>query len=589
MPGGDRADVVIDDIFKASAYGDLDKLKEFIERTPSAVNQTDAQGYRPLQWACLNNRVAAATYLLSRGASADAADHTGQTALHWTAVRASVGTLEVLLRHIADIGLPAGGLDPTSALGDGAGDGAALDVPAHSIAAVRRLLELGDARGYTVMHVASQYGHANVVYHLAMRWNADIDGLDLDDRTPLHWAAYKGFVDATKLLLFLNASPNQKDKEGCTPLHWASIRGNIEAVNTLLQGGAKDSIYAQDVTGSTPQQLAAEKGHRHVAGTLASFRKSEERSKRVSSSWSAWNRIVTAMQTLQMAPVIWMLIIGLVYFFLTSVVNSALFLYHPLGLFGAIASWIVVGSSSIGLIFLYRTTTADPGFVRVADVYANSPHMREKGSSGMRARTGGSATVNHPALWSGEWERICVTCKLVRPLRAKHCKVTGRCVEHFDHFCPWVGNVIGRKNRRDFIIFLTLETIALVTSCGLALLRLASVVPAPGHPSGGGAFSLARLPQASSLVIFLVADFIVLLSVATLCIVQISQVCRNVTTNELANSHRYRYLRGPDGLFHNPFDLGWYRNVWDFMVETYEEQPQPLTSIVSSTMPKRVA
>ena len=27
MPGGDRADVVIDDIFKASAYGDLDKLK----------------------------------------------------------------------------------------------------------------------------------------------------------------------------------------------------------------------------------------------------------------------------------------------------------------------------------------------------------------------------------------------------------------------------------------------------------------------------------------------------------------------------------------------------------------------------------
>ena len=209
--------------------------REFIERTPSAVNQTDAQGYRPLQWACLNNRVAAATYLLSRGASADAADHTGQTALHWTAVRASVGTLEVLLRHIADIGLPAGGLDPTSALGDGAGDGAALDVPAHSMAAVRRLLELGDARGYTVMHVASQYGHANVVYHLAMRWNADIDGLDLDDRTPLHWAAYKGFVDATKLLLFLNASPNQKDKEGCTPLHWASIRGNIEAVNTLLQ------------------------------------------------------------------------------------------------------------------------------------------------------------------------------------------------------------------------------------------------------------------------------------------------------------------------------------------------------------------
>ena len=203
-----------------------------MERTPSAVNQPDAQGYRPLQWACLNNRIAAVTYLLSRGASADAADHTGQTALHWTAVRASVGALEVVLRHVADIGQVAGGADPTT---DSAGAGAVADVSPQSMAAVRRLIELGDARGYTAMHVAAQYGHANVIYHLAMRWNLDIDGLDLDDRTPLHWAAYKGFVDATKLLLFLNASPNQKDKEGCTPLHWAGIRGNLEAVNTLLQ------------------------------------------------------------------------------------------------------------------------------------------------------------------------------------------------------------------------------------------------------------------------------------------------------------------------------------------------------------------
>lgn len=35
------------------------------------------------------------------------------------------------------------------------------------------------------------------------------------------------------------------------------------------------------------------------------------------------------------------------------------------------------------------------------------------------------------------------------------------------------------------------------------------------------------------------------------------QVARNVTTNELANWHRYKYLQGPDGRgYANPFSRG---------------------------------
>ena len=44
---------------------------------------------------------------------------------------------------------------------------------------------------------------------------------------------------------------------------------------------------------------------------------------------------------------------------------------------------------------------------------------------------------------------------------------------------------------------------------------------------------------------------------------QAMQVARNVTTNELANWPRYAYLRGPDGTFHNPFDLGCVANCND--------------------------
>lgn len=74
-----------------------------------------------------------------------------------------------------------------------------------------------------------------MLYHLALRWNVDLCEKDNDDRTPLHWAAYKGFTDSVRLLLVLNASDSTIDKEGCTPLHWAAIRGNTEAANVLLQ------------------------------------------------------------------------------------------------------------------------------------------------------------------------------------------------------------------------------------------------------------------------------------------------------------------------------------------------------------------
>ena len=49
------------------------------------------------------------------------------------------------------------------------------------------------------------------------------------------------------------------------------------------------------------------------------------------------------------------------------------------------------------------------------------------------------AQLDSPALWAGAWNQLCVTCRIVRPLRAKHCAVSDRCVHLFDHYCPWVG------------------------------------------------------------------------------------------------------------------------------------------------------
>ncbi len=172
------------------------------------------------------------------------ADGTGQTALHWTAVRGSLLAAEALLGNGAD-------------------------------------LRLRDGRGYTACHVAAQYGQTAFIYMVALRWHADVDRCstqhlacpsgsallpfnisplifmirytswkallweddrgffvsspDVDGRTPLHWASYKGYANTLRLLIVLEASLTLGDREGCTPLHWSAIRGNSEACTVLLQ------------------------------------------------------------------------------------------------------------------------------------------------------------------------------------------------------------------------------------------------------------------------------------------------------------------------------------------------------------------
>lgn len=56
-------DVVVD-VYSASAYGDLEKLRWFVEKEGHSVSKPDANGYYPLQWAALNNYTDIAYYII---------------------------------------------------------------------------------------------------------------------------------------------------------------------------------------------------------------------------------------------------------------------------------------------------------------------------------------------------------------------------------------------------------------------------------------------------------------------------------------------------------------------------------------------
>jgi palmitoyltransferase ZDHHC13/17 len=392
-------------------------------------------------------------------------------------------------------------------------------------------LDRPDSRGYTPTHVAAQYGNTAVLYHFAVRWGADMECLDSDGRSPLHWAAYKGFPDALRLLLVLECDALRADREGCTPLHWAAIKGNAEALYLLAQSGGTAALTAVDATGATAAQLATEKGH----ALLAAYRQQAE-------ATAQRRKGLLANRGLALATAAG--ITALLVLFTNACVLCTVL--PPPGAGVRMALYAVLATACAGLVAMYRCSTRDPGVLL----------------AGLEGRSGGSPAqrLDLPALWAGNWGALCVTCKLVRPLGAKHCAVMNRCVARFDHFCPWVGATVGKRNHRAFLTFLLLESAALVISLATAVARIAAA-PMP---------LMDLLTQAPTLTVFTAVDAAVALPVLLLTVAQMTQVARNITTNELANMHRYPYLRTRDGKFINPFDRGCSRNMHAFWLQPPE-------------------
>uniref|UniRef100_A0A8C7QL28 Transient receptor potential cation channel, subfamily A, member 1b n=1 Tax=Oncorhynchus mykiss TaxID=8022 RepID=A0A8C7QL28_ONCMY len=164
-------------------------------------------GCTPLHYACRLGIHESVKNILVLQVSLDRKSKDKKSALHFAAQYGRINTCQRLLETITD----------------------------------SRLLNEGDERGLTPLHLASGGGHAKVV-ELLLRKGALFHS-DYKGWTCLHHAAAEGYTQTMKIVLGTNIKLLDKlDEDGSTALHVAAREGQVAAVRLLLQRGAEISL-----------------------------------------------------------------------------------------------------------------------------------------------------------------------------------------------------------------------------------------------------------------------------------------------------------------------------------------------------------
>lgn len=488
-PSNDELAMQMNDIFQVTKMGLLIPVQDIVERDGiDVLSQFDAEGHTPIHWAALGGHTHILRYFIEKKAKMDifATNKLGAQPIHWACVNGHIAVTEILLQ---------------------------AGVPIDSV----------DNKGCTPLIIAAQYGRTMLAAFL-MGKGARLQVTDKEGDNALQWAAFKGHCELTRLLIYSGLNPQQKDSFGQTPLHLACLSGDLLTVQLLCEQDGVNITF-EDHNGNTPLKLA--KGRKHKA--IIDYLENRISGKRNYRDYFNFKTIMFGPPGKTKATFNFMIFMLCfygypAYFF--KILPGLMYdmpLLHLLFLFNAFFMWYS----------LLKVHNLDPGFLpKNTDSYDQA--------------------LKQVAIFD-EWKRgenplsrLCHTCRLVRPLRAKHCRVTNRCVKHFDHYCPYVYNCIGFRNRHYFLVFLYCILFTMLS--GEYMTRCYNDKYGTSYLLSFGAF-----------IMFLFMLIAVLLVGFTTY-----QACINLTTNERLNQGRYEYLKDCNGRFYNPYDQGIVQNLREF-------------------------
>ena len=259
-------------------------LRYGTEIETKAADQRDNTGLIQLAW--LGDKEGVEFYL-AEGASVDAVNEDGKTALALSAQHGNVQIVEMLLKRGANVEIVADGgwtaLLQAAHYGredvaqillrHGAKKRAKLTsgnsslteaCSARNFGIARLLIEAGspidirDSKKATPLFKAAYEGDADFV-RWALQARADVQAKNDASLTPLFVACERGHSEVAALLLEAGASHQAKTPAGWTPMAIAASRGRNKCVKSLLQHGADPNLKAH--YGNTPTAEACYHGH----------------------------------------------------------------------------------------------------------------------------------------------------------------------------------------------------------------------------------------------------------------------------------------------------------------------------------------
>ncbi|XP_049849502.1 palmitoyltransferase app-like isoform X2 [Schistocerca gregaria] len=182
-------------------------------------------------------------------------------------------------------------------------------------------------------------------------------------------------------------------------------------------------------------------------------------------------------------------------------------------------------------------------FGAAQDVVRRSGHHTETARSKWRCLQLARALQDNTDNLSWRFYRL--PMQILWPVRAVHCGACNSCIEKFDHHCPWIGNCIGARNYKYFIMFLFA---ALLNTVYVQLTSLTELL----YRVHLSEFRLAvRNPSSLIIVIYCTVCELVIL---TLLGYHLRLIYLGVTTNEQLKG---TFQKG------NPYSRGFFWNITD--------------------------
>ena len=132
---------------------------------------------------------------------------------------------------------------------------------ARVVAAVAVALALGagaDAASTDVSVAVAAMNRDVTAVRALIAKKVDVNAVDSDGSSALHWTVRASDVETTRLLLGAGAKATLANRLGVTPLALASANGDAAIINLLLEAGA--DVNALDIAGETPLMSAARSG-----------------------------------------------------------------------------------------------------------------------------------------------------------------------------------------------------------------------------------------------------------------------------------------------------------------------------------------